>query len=102
MADSTKEVTPEETGNLDNTDSTPPSPHGSMGKETLMADQTDDEIFIADATTKAKLAKEEENKKDTIPMDRDRTPPQPARERSSTGVSIPSGHQNGSGRSSEN
>ena len=91
MADSVKEVTPEETEDLDDTKTSPPSPHGSMGKETIMADHTDDEIFLSNAIAQAKLAEEEKNKMDTesFPTDQDKTPPRPARERSPLRHTLP-------------
>ena len=94
MADSVKELTPEETEDLDNTKTAPPSrpsPHGSMGKETIMADKTDDEIFLSNTIAQAKLAEEEENRKDneTFPMDQEKTPPRPARERSPLRHTLP-------------
>ena len=91
MADSIQELTPEETENLDNNETSPPSPHGSMGKEGIMADQTDDEIIISNAITQAKLAEEEENNRDTktFPMDQEKTPPRPAREMSPLRHTLP-------------
>ena len=52
-----------------------------MGTEGIMADKTDDEIIISEAVTRAKLAEEEANQKDTItfPMDRELSPPRPVR-----------------------
>ena len=91
MADSVNELTPEGTEDSDNTKTAPPSPHGSMAKETIMADKTDDEIFLSNTIAQAKLAEEEKNRKDTetFPMDQEKTPPRPARERSPQRHTLP-------------
>ena len=63
MADSINEFLPEDTEDSDNSRTTPPSPKGSVDKETKMADKTDDEVILSDTIAEAKLAEEERNRK---------------------------------------
>ena len=65
MADSIKDVTPEETGDLDNTKNAPPSPRGLVGKEATMADISDDEVVITGAKQKENVSDHGTFNKDT-------------------------------------
>ena len=84
MADTEKDITSEETEELDNTNSAPVSPRGHIDTKAAMADISDNEVIITGARQKENIGDQEAFNRDIdVPPQDDgtliRSPPRPAR-----------------------